>query len=79
MIYRLAPILILSVVLFSSGYGAGLEDLEPITEWRKLANGVWLAELGDMEGEIRYSDLAAAEPKTGRLNELSDPPAHASP
>lgn len=71
---RLATCSFLLVISCGGARGAGLEDMQPITQWQKLANGVWSTELGDLDGEVRYTDLAAAGPKTTRLNELSDRP-----
>ncbi len=51
---------------------ADLNDLQPISTWDRVASGVWRAELGALDGEIRYSDLAAAEPKLDALNALPD-------
>ncbi len=48
-------------------------DLKQSANWTKLANGVWSLQNGDFDGEIRFSDLAGAEPKIDALNELSDP------
>jgi len=55
---------------------AGLDDLKPIDSWKKLANGVHVAELGDPEAIARYSDLAGAPPKVEALNALPDVPLH---
>lgn len=49
---------------------AGLDDLTADIAWTEKANGVWSAELGNMEHETRYTDLAAAPPKLDRLNAL---------
>lgn len=51
---------------------ADLGDLKPVATWDQVASGVWRAEFGDMDGEIRYSDLAAAPPKLDALGALPD-------
>ncbi len=51
---------------------ADLSDLKTVTNWQRVANGVWRAELGSLKGEIRYTDLSAAAPKLDALNALSD-------
>ncbi len=48
-----------------------LNELNPNIDWKELANGVWTASLGDLTGEIRYTDFAAGPPKTARLNSLT--------
>lgn len=49
-------------------------DLTRITDWTKLANGVYTKSIGQLGSEIRYSDLAGAPPKVDALNRLSDVP-----
>ncbi|MBT5925211.1 MAG: alpha-xylosidase [Verrucomicrobia bacterium] len=66
---------ILVTVIFCghrSLYSADLNDLTTVSSWERIARGVWRAEMGTMEHEIRYSDLAAAPPKIDALNTLSD-------
>ena len=53
---------------------ADLTDLNPVTNWKKVAQGVWRAELGDLANEIRYSDLAAGPPRVATLNALPNSP-----
>lgn len=53
---------------------AGIEDLETIETWKKLAHGVHVAELGDPEQIARYTDLAGAPPRIETLNTLPDAP-----
>jgi alpha-D-xyloside xylohydrolase len=77
MIMKTPPIasIIIGAVIFlghSFHHAADLGDLSPITSWNKVARGVWRAEMGNLEHEIRYSDLAAEPPKLNALNELSD-------
>lgn len=50
--------------------GAGLSDLKPVPDWESVARGVWRAQVGDLKGELRYSDLAAAPPKLAALEAL---------
>lgn len=50
--------------------GAGLDDLKPIDSWQNVTPGIWQAQLGDMKGEIRYSQFAAAPPKREALQKL---------
>ena len=40
-----------------------MSDLSPVDNWRKLANGVYTAAIGDADAELRYSDLAGRRPK----------------
>lgn len=49
-------------------------DLSPVVHWKKLAHGVYIAEIGDPDAELQYSDLAGAIPKFNALNELPDLP-----
>lgn len=51
-----------------------VESLTTIDNWKQIASGVWSAELGDLSGEVRYSDLAGAPPKLERLNQLKNIP-----
>ena len=54
----------LASVLSAHGlWAADLSDLQSVANWENVPSGVWRAELGSMEGEIRYSDLAAASPR----------------
>ncbi|MHC5108327.1 MAG: glycoside hydrolase family 31 protein [Planctomycetota bacterium] len=43
-------------------------------EWKKIGNGLWSVQLGSLEGETKYSDLAGAPPKIAQLNRLVDLP-----
>ena len=54
----------------ASAVAAGLEDLSTDIAWQSVANGVWKAALGDMSSEIRYTDLAAGQPKLEAINKL---------
>jgi len=53
---------------------SGLEDLSAVGSWDNPAPGVWKATLGDMKGELRYTDLAAGVPRIDALKELGDMP-----
>ena len=53
--------------------GAGLEDLTTVDNAEKLAPGIWRITIGDMSGELRYTDYAAAPPRMEALNAKSDP------
>jgi alpha-glucosidase (family GH31 glycosyl hydrolase) len=68
-IFQLVLVLLLPVQITQ---GADLGDLNPVEQWEPVASGVWRAELGKMQGEIRYSDLAAAPPRLDALNELPE-------
>jgi len=63
-----------SVILTGSiAFCAGLEDLTQVDNAEKLAPGIWRISIGDMSGELRYTDYAAAPPKMEVLNAKSDP------
>jgi len=64
---------IVLMVVFAPCQAADLSDLVAVNTWRNVAPGIWKAELGDMEGELRYTDLAAAGPRLERLSQLSKP------
>lgn len=61
-------------ILTCSLSAAGRDDLQPVEPWKKLAHGVYVAELGDPDDIARYSDLAGAPPKREALNALPDVP-----
>lgn len=50
-----------------------IDTLASISDWNQPANGVWIAAIGDMSSELRYTDLAAEPPRIERLNTLGDP------
>jgi alpha-D-xyloside xylohydrolase len=50
-----------------------IDTLEVLSDWEHAANGVWIASIGDMSEELRYTDLAAESPRIERLNTLGDP------
>jgi len=62
----------LALLLFptSVAVGAGHGDLEPVTEWESSAEGVWKVQLGELRGELLYTDLAADEPKLEAIARL---------
>ena len=45
-----------------------------VSNWQKVANGVYAASIGDPDAELRYSDLAGSAPKITALNDLPDVP-----
>ena len=51
-----------------------ISDLKPVDNWDKIANGVYVATLGESEKIYRYSDLAGEPPKFSALNQLADTP-----
>lgn len=61
-----------SLITVSSLHAAGLEDLQNIEKWKSPASGIWTAVIGNMQGELRYSDLAAEMPKIDAINKLSE-------
>ena len=50
-----------------------IDTLTSVSDWNHPANGVWIAAIGDMSNELRYTDLAAEAPRIDRLNTLGDP------
>ena len=50
-----------------------LDMLQAVSDWSRPANGVWIASIGDMSAELRYTDLAAEAPRIDRINTLGDP------
>jgi len=50
---------------------ADLKELQPVPAWNNVANGIWSATLGDVDGVLRYTDLAGGAPRMTRLNALS--------
>ncbi len=72
---RLSTAILLICGAFCSTTAAqDLGDLTTVDKWKKVAHGVWSAELGEASGEVRYSDLAGAPPKIERLNRLKNIP-----
>lgn len=67
--FNLAVAFLLSVFI---SRGADLRDLKTVDEWEQVASGVWKAELGNLKGEIRYSDFSAASPQLGAMKELPE-------
>jgi len=65
-------VLIAMIVFMTAGaFASGLDELSPVETWENPANGIWKAELGDMSGELRYTELAAESSKTEALDKLS--------
>ncbi len=60
----------LIVMIAGSVWGAGLEDLKPLTQWEQAGAGVWRASIGDITQEVRYTDLAAEAPRKQALAAL---------
>ncbi|MEM6569470.1 MAG: TIM-barrel domain-containing protein [Planctomycetota bacterium] len=54
-----------------AGQNHGFRDLDG---WTRVAPGVWSAEIGDVESELAWSDLAAAPPRLDALNAMDDAP-----
>ena len=50
--------------------GTTMEQLKSVTDWKKPAHGVWIASLGDMSKELRYTDLAAEGSRIEAINVL---------
>jgi alpha-D-xyloside xylohydrolase len=59
------------IIFFAPCKAADLSDLKAVESWQNVAPGIWKASLGDIEGELRYTQFAAAGPKLEALNELS--------
>lgn len=51
-------------------YETTMKNLKPVSDWNKPAHGVWIAALGDMSKELRYTDLAAEAPRIESINAL---------
>ena len=47
--------------------------LASVGDWNLPAKGVWIAAIGDMSNELRYTELAAEAPRMDRLNTLGKP------
>ena len=50
-----------------------MDTLQVMQDWQSPANGVWIGSIGDLSGELRYTDLAAEAPRIERIDALSDP------
>ena len=61
------------IIVFAPCRAADLTDLKSVESWQNVAPGIWTASLGDMQGELRYTQFAAAPPKYEALNQLSKP------
>ncbi|MCG8555545.1 MAG: DUF5110 domain-containing protein [Proteobacteria bacterium] len=62
-----------SVLLLLSCRAPRQPDPKPLASWRNVAPGIWTASFGSMQGELRYTELAAAPPKREALRQLSAP------
>lgn len=71
--FRMFLIAIALIVVFAPCRAADLSDLKSVESWQNVAPGIWTASLGDMQGELRYTQFAAAPPKLDALNQLSKP------
>ncbi len=67
-------LLVLTGTLALGAAAAGLDDLTPVTRWENPAPGVWTTALGDLKGELRYTDIAAEKPRLPALRELDATP-----
>lgn len=56
----------------SSPWAADLGDFRDNIAWQSAAKGVWRASIGNLEGELRYTDLAAAQPRWQAINRLQE-------
>lgn len=56
--------------LATTAPATGLDELTPLGGWDSIAPGIWRATIGDMEQELRYTDLAAEKPVMETLNQL---------
>jgi alpha-glucosidase (family GH31 glycosyl hydrolase) len=61
------------LAVFAPCHGAGLGDLKSVEPWQSVAPGIWKAVMGDMQGELRYTQFAAAPPKLDALSQLPEP------
>ncbi len=63
---------IISILFFAIHlYSAGLDSLSPVENWQQLAPGIWKAEIGNMDNELRYTDLAAEPPMINALESFT--------
>ena len=66
-------IAILLVLMFAPCQAADMSDLQKVESWQNVAPGIWRVVLGDMKGELRYTQFAAGPPKQDALEKLSKP------
>ena len=71
--FRMFLLAITLIVVFAPCRAADMSDLKSVESWQNAAPGIWIASLGDMQGELRYTQFAAAPPKHDALNQLSKP------
>ena len=55
------------------GQATTLKNLPAVDEWQRPAKGVWSANIGDLSGELRYTELAAEAPRLEALDGLGKP------
>ena len=67
---RIAYGILMALLTLNTVFAAGLEDLQPVTDWEACAAGVWRASIGDMSQETRYTDFAAQSPRLEALKTL---------
>lgn len=67
LIALLALGILLSARPLPADEGDDKSDNPPPVEWTPLANGVWSASAGSLEGQLKYSDLAAGPPRREEL------------
>jgi len=71
--FRMFLIAITLIIVLAPCRAADLSDLKSVESWQNIAPGIWRASLGNIQGELRYTQFAAAPPKLDALNELSKP------
>jgi alpha-D-xyloside xylohydrolase len=63
------------VLLAGAGMSAfGIGNLQPTEKWEEVASGVWKIQIGEVDDELAYTDLAARPPRLELINALSDAP-----
>ena len=58
------------VSLATGAYAADLSDLSQVKAWDNPAPGIWTASLGNIQDELRYTDMAASAPRLDALKEF---------
>jgi len=69
--FRVFLIVITLIIVFAPCRAADMSDLKSVESWQNAASGIWIASLGDVQSEMRYTQFAAAPPKHKALNQLS--------
>lgn len=66
-------VLCLAVAMMAAAsQAADLSDLSEVRAWENPAPGIWRTGLGDLEHELRYTDIAAAPPRLQALRKLKE-------